>query len=73
MIGGWTVRVTSSENGEDITRFYHAAVPGRADAEDAVRARLGLDGPGRVVAVATVPEPMMQTHGLRSGDVKRWG
>ncbi len=73
MIGGWTVRVTSHESGADITRFYHAAVPRRTDAEQAVRTRLGVDGEARVVAVATVPEPMIQTHGLQTGDVKPWG
>lgn len=74
MAGGWTVRVIMTTTGGGTSeRLFHAAVPDRAAAEQAVRRFDQIVTPDVVVeAVGPLSDAELRERGMRTGEVRQW-
>jgi hypothetical protein len=74
MAGGWTVRVIMKTLGGGMSeRLFHAAVPDRAAAEEAVRRFDQIVTSDVVVeAVGPLTDAELLERGMRLGEVRHW-
>jgi hypothetical protein len=71
---GWAVKVTRMlpTGGETQTEIWYAAIPGRTEAEIAVREHISAPSETSVVAEQPVGEAALRGRGLNDGQISQW-
>lgn len=73
MSDGWAVKVTRIPPTGDGTRIeiWYAAIPGRTEAENAVREHVGVPSETSVIAERPVQEAALRGLGLNDGQISQ--
>jgi hypothetical protein len=74
MSNGWAVKVTRMlpTGGGTQTEIWYAAIPGRTEAENAVREHVSAPSEASVVAEQPVEEAALRGLGLNEGQISQW-